>query len=361
VRRLLVLLIVAFVGAGAFGVWSATSSVKVDAATLSASTVRAELSAIASSSTLDCYLTALSPASYAAGAGTTSVAASGAAAWTNLRVEGMAIENYVTSKFHYVASASDLAQAKSSLEGEMTQSATSNQLNCPGTSAQALAAMTDEMRTAEIKAQADSVYLLTKLNSTIPLTAANITKYYNAHVSDYDTICVSVAVVRTSDLAAFAKDASAGMSVANLASKYSLDSSKTKGGAYGCYPPTSSAYATVRADVASTPLNTFPTTPRAISSNGVTYALFVAPTKRSTTPFAEAEGAVVTDLQALNASSANTLKQQILFRAAIKVDPALGRWGLTSSGPMVVAPATPPAADVNSTSLLTTPPTSAYQ
>jgi hypothetical protein len=361
VRRLLVLLIVALVGAGVYGAWSATASVKVDAATLSASTVRGELAAIANSSTLDCYLTALSPASYGAGAGANSIASSGAAAWTNLRVEGLAIENYVTGTLHHVASASELAQAQSSLEGEMTQAATANQLNCPGTSAQALAAMTSEMRRAEIKAQADSVYLLSKMNSTIPLTAANITKYYNAHVADYDTICVSVAVVRTTDLAAFAKDASAGMSVANLARKYSLDSSKTKGGAYGCYPPTSSSYATVRADVATTPLNTFPLTPRAITSNGVTYALFVAPTKRSTTPFAEAEGAVVSDLQALNASSANTLKQQLLYRAAIKVDPALGRWGQTSSGPMVVAPATPPASDVNSTSLLTTPPTSSYQ
>ena len=350
-----------FVGAGAYGAWSATSSVKVDAATLSASTVRSELAAIANSTTLDCYLTALSPASYAAGAGANSVAASGAAAWTNLRVEGLAIENYVAKTFHYVASAADLTQARTSLEGEMTQAATANQLNCPGTSAQALDAMTPAMRTAEIKAQAVSVYLLSKMNSSIPLTAANVSKYYYAHVSSYDTICVSVAVVRPSDLAAFAKDAAAGMSVANLARKYSLDSSKAKGGAYGCYPPSSSAYATVRADVATTALNTFPLTPRAITSNGATYALFVAPTKRSTTPLAEAEGAVVSDLQALNASSANTLKQKLLYQAAIKVDPALGRWGLTSSGPMVVAPATPPAADVNSTSLLTTPPTSPYQ
>ncbi len=351
----------AFVGAGAYGAWTATASVKVDAATLSASSLRAELSAIAGSSTLDCYLTALSPASYGPGAGADTIVASGAAAWTNLRVEGMAIENYVAATFHHVASASELAQAQSSLEGEMTQAASAHQLNCPGTSAQALAAMTREMRASEIRAQADSVYLLTKMNSAIPLTAANVTKYYYSHVASYDTICVSVAVVRTTDLGAFAKDAAAGMSVADLARKYSLDSSKTKGGAYGCYPPTSSAYATVRADVATTALNKFPLTPRAISSNGVTYALFVAPTKRSATPLGEAEGAVVADLQALNASSANTLKEQILFRAAIKVDPSLGRWGLTSSGAMVVAPATPPAADVNSTSLLTTPATSPYQ
>ncbi len=350
----------AFVGAASYGVWS-SSSVKVDASTVSASTFNGELAAITSSTPLQCFLTALAPASYSPGAGAASVAASGAAAWANLRIEGIALENYVARHFHYVATSHDLAQAKDSLLGEMTQAAANDRLSCPGTSSDALAAMTPEMRAAEIKAQAYSVFLLTKMNSTIPLTAANVKAYYKAHVADYDTLCVSVAVVPTTSVAAFAHDQAAGMSVADLARKYSLDASKVKGGAYGCYPPTSSSYATVRADVASTPLNTFPTSPRAIQSNGVTYALYVAATKRSTTPLAEAQSAVVADIQSLNASSANTLKETILFRAAIKVDPALGRWGLTSSGPMVVAPATPPAADVNSTSLLVTAPTSAYQ
>lgn len=333
----------------------------MNSSSISATTFNGELAAIASSTPLQCFLTALAPASYSPGAGASSVAASGAAAWANLRIEGVALENYVARHFHYVATASDLAQAKDSLLGEMTQSAASHQMSCPGSSAEALAEMTPEMRTAEIKAQAYSLFLLSKMNSTIPLTAANVKAYYKAHVANYDTLCVSVAVVPMTSVAAFERDQAAGMSVANLARKYSLDASKVKGGAYGCYPPTSSAYATVRADVASTPLNTFPSSPRAIQSNGVTYALYVAATKRSVTPLAEAQGAVVADIQSLNASSANTLKESILYRAAITVDPALGRWGLTSSGPMVVAPATPPAADVNSTSILVTAPTSAYQ
>ena len=359
-RRLLVLLIVAFVGAASYGVWS-SSSVKVDASSISSATFNGELAAITSSTPLQCFLTVLAPASYSPGAGAKSVAASGAAAWANLRIEGIALENYVVGHFHYVATSSDLAQAKNSLLGELTQAATNNRLNCPGTSSEALSAMTPEMRSAEIKAQAYSVFLLTKMNSTIPLTAANVAAYYRAHVADYETLCVSVAIVATTSVAAFARDQAAGMSVADLARKYSLDPSKAKGGAYGCFSPTSSAYATVRADVASMPLNSFSTTPRAIQSNGSTYALYVAPTKRSITPLAEAQSAVVADVQSLNASSANTLKESILYRAAIKVDPALGRWGLTSSGPIVVAPATPPAADVNSTSLLVTAPTSAYQ
>ncbi len=351
----------ALVGAGSFGVWSARSGVSVDGAQISSSAVRAELAAIASSPTLDCFLSALSPATFTSGGGGSSLSASGAAAWTGLRVEGLAIDHYVTTRLHHTPSASELAQAKDSLLGELTQAAAANRLNCPGTAAQALAAMTPEMRSAEVRAQAESTYLLSRLNSTIALTSANIQAFYQSHRADYDTICVSVAVVRPSELSAFAQAQKAGMSVANLARKFSLDPSKTKGGAYGCFAPNSSAYSAVRADTAGTAINEFPASPRALQSNGTTYALYVAPTKRTPSTLASAEGAVITDIQSLNASAANVAKTTILEQAAVRVDPAFGTWSVTSSGPAVVAPSAPSASDVNSASLLTTAPTSFYQ
>jgi len=69
-----------------------------------------------------------------------------------------------------------------------------------------------------------------------------------------------------------------------------------KGGAYGCYAPTSTSYASVRTDVANDALNSFPTTPLSVSQNGTTYALYVAPTKRSATTFSVRSSAVLTDL-----------------------------------------------------------------
>jgi hypothetical protein len=91
-----------------------------------------------------------------------------------------------------------------------------------------------------------------------------------------------------------------------------------------------------------------------ISQNGVTYALFVAPTKRSTTPFTIASSAVLADLRALNATSASSAKQTILYRAAVSIDPAYGRWGISSSGWGVFAPSVPSVNDVAATSSLTT-------
>jgi hypothetical protein len=102
----------------------------------------------------------------------------------------------------------------------------------------------------------------------------------------------------------------------------------------------------VRADVTSLPLNTFATTPNYISNNGQTYALYVAVTKRTPSPFSVAAATVLADLQSLNSSSANSLKNTLLYAAAVHVDPAFGRWGLNTTGPNVFTSAKPATSDV---------------
>ena len=361
-RRLVVLLLIAFVGAGLYGVSDTSSGISVNGASISASTFRSELAAIASAPTIQCYLSALAPANFAPGAGNATVSTSGAAAWSNLRVEGLAITQFVRSHFSYRPSAQALAIAKSSLEGEMTQAAgASHQQNCPGTAAQALGEMPSEMRQAQIESQAASLYLVGRLNSTIPLTTASMKAYFASHQSSYATLCVSVAVVRPNEMGAFASAQAKGATVATLAREFSVDPSKVHGGKYGCFAPSSTAYTAVRSDIGTTSLGRFTTSPRALSQNGVTFALYVALTKRLRTPFDQAARLVFSDIQNLNAGSANTVKENILYRAAVAVDPAFGRWGLGPSGPSVFAPATPAATNVDSASTLATASTSNYQ
>ena len=354
VRRLVVLLVLSLVGAGAFGFTNASSGVNVNGANLSASTLRSEFGAIAATPSLQCYLSYVQQVGLTPGAGGGSLAAAGAAAWANLRVEGLAIDQTVRTHLHYTPDAAALKLARASLESELTQAAASSQPPCQGTAAQALEAMPPEMRNAELVAQASSLYLVSRLNSTIPLTLASVQAYYDAHTSSYDTICVSVALVAPAKVAAFAKDQTAGASLSTLVTKYSVDPSAQKGGAYGCYGPTSTSYASVRSDVGSSALNAFSTTPLSVSQNGTTYALYVAATKKTTTPFNVASSAVLTDIRNLNATSANTVNQTILRRAAVSIDPAYGRWGLSSSGESVFAPAVPSANDVASSSTLST-------
>jgi hypothetical protein len=354
VRRLVALFVLALVGATLYGLSGMSSGLVVNHESLSSRTFLSEINAIVHNDTLQCYVYALDPTSYAKGAGGDSMKAEGAAAWANLRVEGFAINQYVTQTLKYHPDAAQLAAAKVSLESEMTQEASERSVTCPGTSATALAEMPAEMRTAEIEAQATSLYLVGRVKNSIPLTTKSMESYYSAHVADYDTLCISVAVVPLANATAFEQAETSGLSVATLAKKYSEDSNASKGGALGCYAPSSKYYSGVRSDVESLALNTFSTTPSEIQLSTGDADLFVAVTSRTTTPFAKAEPAVLADLQSLNASTAGELKDNLLYRAAIHVDPAFGIWGISSAGPDVFAPTVPSKGDVNSTKALTT-------
>ena len=207
--------------------------------------------------------------------------------------------------------------------------------------------MPAEMRTAEIQSQATSLYLVKKLNDTIPLTTAAMETYYKSHQSDYDTLCISIALVLPAKVAAFESAAAQGDSVATLAKDFSQDPSKSKGGAYGCYAPSSSSYASVRQDASEGTLNEFPASPTEIQYNGSEYGLFVAVTKKTLTPFATAEPTMLSDLKAINAQAAESVKNTLLEEAAIYVDPAFGQWGMSSTkGPRSLRRACPSSSSV---------------
>ncbi|MGD0690842.1 MAG: hypothetical protein ABSA22_00710 [Acidimicrobiales bacterium] len=351
-RRLIALLVIAVLGATLYGLYNNSSGISVNGAIVPSSTIRSELLAISTNPTLDCYLTLLGASSSAPGAGGASVKASDATAWTNLRVEGLAIESYATTALNFHPSASTLVKAQDSLESELTQASESQSTPCKGTAAQALSEMPAEMRTFEVASQAASLDLVTKLNSTVPLTVASMKKYYSTHAANYDTICVSVAVVAPTEVTAFNEAQTSGMSVADLAKKFSEDPSGKKGGAYGCFAPSSTSYAGVRQATETLKINTFSSTPEEITYNNAEAALFVAATKRSPTPFAQAETAVLSDLENANATAANDQKEIILLKYTnVAIDPSFGSWGTASNGPEVFAPATPSSAIVGSTTI----------
>jgi hypothetical protein len=343
VRRIVALVVIAFLGATLYGLSNASSGISVNGTTVSNATFRSELAAISANLNLRCYITALNPVNYGASAGGESVAATGAASWANLRVEGVAIDQFATSHLGFHATTASLASATASLESEMSQAAISRRYPCAGTPAQALASMPAEMRNAQIEAQDASLYLISKLNSTIPITSASLHTYHDGHLAAYDTVCVSIALVPNTSVSAFLADQNAGASVAALAKKYSTDPSGANGGTYGCFSPANRSYSSVRADTIATALKKFPTTPVPISATSV---LFVAPMTRSVTPFAKAESLVLADVRGANAANASAQSQQILYHAAIAVDPAFGRWALTSTGRSVFTLATPAKVDV---------------
>lgn len=340
-RRITVLFVIALVGAWIYGASGIGSGVVVNNEVVSAQTLRSELAAIATHPALDCYLSALN-SDFESLSGSTAYNAAASAQWVNMRIEGTAISQYVKKNFNYVPTAQDLAKAASSLEGELTQAAKSNNFACPGSAAKALSEMPSEMRSEQINAQAGSLLLLSKVQATIPLTTSALENFFTKHKSSYDVDCVSIAVVPSSKLTAFASAQAAGESVSALAKKFSIDPSATAGGAYGCYGPTTSEYTAIRSDVGTTPVGKFPTTPQIVSYQGSDEALYVAITKRTPVTYAQAKSLVLSDVREQNASGANAISQDILYEAAVGVDPAFGQWGLSSSsGPGVFAPASP--------------------
>ncbi len=363
-RRVIIILVVAVLGAGWYGFAASPSAVAVNGTSVSPTEFRAELDAFNANPGLYCYLSSLVNAAITKqGAGGDSVTTASEVQWMNLRLEGLAIDRYVATTLHHVPSAAELASARVALEGELTQAAAHASQSCAGTAAQALAEMPAIMRNAQIEDQASSAYLLSKLNGTIALTPANIKKYFRAHQSSYDTLCVAVAIVPQANLAAFAASQSQGMSVAALAKKYSVDASAARGGSYGCYAANSAAFANVRNDIGTTAVGHFPTTPLSYTppSSATTYGLFVAATSKSPATFASAQGAVISDIQTQNATTGNLIKSNILFTAAVVVDPAFGRWGVSSSGPSVFAPALPTETGPATPTQLTTASTTPYQ
>lgn len=349
-RRLVALLVIALLGATLYGLSNNSSGLRVDDSTVSNSTFDSELTAISNNATLQCYISALSPTSFAAGAGGASMNAAGAAAWANLRVEGLAIEKYAATTLNYHPNAAALASARRSLVAELTAASDQQTTRCSGSSTSALSEMPSEMRNFEIASQAASLEIIAKLDKTVPLSVASMEQYYTGHLSSYKTICVSVAVVDPTEVTAF-DAAEKTMSVAALAKKFSVDPSKTKGGAYGCFNASSSSYSGVLAATQATPLNTFPVTPEQITYNNQTAALFVAPTSRTTTPFAQVESSILSTLETQNATAANNEKERILYYSSIAVDPSIGRWGLGTSGPNVFAPALPSSGAVGTATI----------
>jgi hypothetical protein len=358
VRRVLLFIAGALVLGGLYGAHAGSAAVSVNGQAISASVLTNEITTINKTPVLQCYLGALARNGFQSGAGGATVGQSAASTWANLRITGLVIHSYVANQLHFVPTAAQRTNAQNTFTSELGALAAQYGLKCPGTAAQALAAMPAELRQSEIRDQADSLYLLGQLKSTVPLTPATLVKYYQAHRHNYQTVCVSIAIVPATLVPAFLKGEAAGESVATLARNYSKDPSAKKGGAYGCYAPSSSSYAVVTADVKGVALGHWT---KPISFQNGTYGLFVSPTSRSLASYASVAPLILKTLQTANGSSAQKIEQALLYYSRVSIDSATGVWANHPSGSGVAAPAVPPKADVPAAALLSATTSPSYQ
>jgi len=328
-RRIVVLLVVSLVGAVFAGRLIDTSAVAVNGSKLSDSTMRAELAVLQSHPSYDCYIGALAAITTTGDAHAFS--AKGAATWARIQVEGLNVVNYVQNHYHWTISTAVLDKSRAIYATDLANAASAKGVTCATRASSALHQLPGWFVTDQLTQNAASEYFISKLKSAIPLTSAGLEGFYTAHQSNYDKVCVAIAIVPSAKGAAFAKAQSAGDSVATLARHFSIDATAAHGGADGCYGPASSSYSIVRDYVIGNPTGKFPTTPRQEATSSGTYLIYVAATSRTTTPYASAANLVFSDVQAYNAEIASLAQNQLLATAAVVVDPSLGHWDRASA------------------------------
>lgn len=338
-RRLIALLIAALIAVPWLGATISTAAVQGGQFAESNYDFAHEVHAIKNSEGASCYVGALWGVAFTGGAGLGTYDLAGVTAWANLRLEGLAIASYADDHLNFAPTAKDLVTARANLIRQMSSSATATSQNCPGTASQALTSLPTTVQDAMVMSEAASEYVLAKVPSRINEDDASLRAFYNAHRSEYDKICVRIAVVMAVDVTSFEADASAGKSPIELVKNYSIDPSRAQNGEYGCYDANWNAREFVRGAGIG---EWGKPQPENVGGAGGSY-LFVSPISRTPQPFSNptVQAQVLSDVRKLNAGSAGAIKEGIFARVGLRVNPQLGRFGNGQNGLGIYPPATP--------------------
>jgi hypothetical protein len=343
VRRILASLVLAVVGVPLLAINYGNAAVTGGHYSLSRYDFAHEVNAISTNAAMACYVTNLWGVTFASGAGTNTIDETTITTWANLRLEGLAEITYAEDHFGLVYNSDVLSNAATNLEAQMGAAASANGADCASlaTPLNALASLPTSVAASLLQAEAASELMASKLPSRIAETDVSLQAFYQGHLSEYQHICASIALVRPSDVGSFSADQASGLSVAVLAAKYSQDPSATAGGAYGCFDPSSNARDLVRGVA----LNAFGN-PQTVTVQGQPYSLYVAATSRTQLSFETVVSQVLTDVRNVNSGSIEAAKQGIYQRVGVDVNPLLGRFGSGQQGVGIYAPVSPATTNV---------------
>jgi hypothetical protein len=325
VRRVVALFIVSLLVAGAAGLWWKSDAIAVNSLSVSSSSMRDDLAAIASDSGYLCYLQAalnIQSTTTAYGMSPTFTAA-----YVQDQFEHLAVYDHMVNVVHWSATEAELARARTQYEADLAGGANRSHASCPVSVTTAINALPSSFVSTQLHYLAALTAFQESLPGWIPYdNPVALKAYYDARPAFYDTICISIAYVPAAREAAFYKDQKAGASVAELASKYSVDPSAKHGGAYGCIKPGDQIYTPVRQDTIGRPLNQFPKVPIVQNTQVGTLYLYVAPTSRTPNSFAQAYPQVVIDVETHDGTISSTATGNLYTHASVSVDPAFAKW-----------------------------------
>jgi hypothetical protein len=373
VRRVLVVVVVAAAIAVGAGLQIPSSAITVNAATLSQSQLNDELAAIAKSPSFGCflearaYLNGLNAPTPVHGVSTPTWYATPTVEWANTRTTDLAIVPYIQQHYPAALTPAALAAARAQLvatisatiQGAYAQGAgRAGAFSCPGLTqppagtsigAVALGSMPVWFQREQVQANAANLGLQHLIPSPLPTTGAALAAWYHGHAGSFATTCLSF--IEATDLLqaeiAAAKIAR-GLSFADAARRYSRDpTTRTKGGALGCYSPLSPQWSTVQHYVGALPTGhvSLPTP----LPNSAAYLLFTV-TKRTPNTFAAVRGAVANENETVNRTRAELFAVEIQSAAHVAVSPAIGTWLPSESGGTILPATQPPPSSVTNAS-----------
>jgi PPIC-type PPIASE domain len=367
VKRFLVLLIVLAGGLAAAAFAVPTNAATVNGTSISQERLNSDLDAIGNSTSYQCYLNAQElvgtqgqtglPAFYGVGSESGShptVTATYASNYLDTLIGHQLVFDLADQKSLQITS-QDLTAAHAELVAQMTeilQEVASSQYQCTvdgqsATAATVLATMPTSFVNQNV--QFDATVTALEENEAGISTAADLERYFNAHASEFDTACFTVAEYSSQADAEAAAMVAAGTPFAQVAAQ--------AGG--GPQQPCSILYGLASSLPAGSNLQSLPvnqvSSPIALSSTE--YALLQI-TSRTPTSFPKAKSEVQAAVQAAGATKARAAVNAAEKNASIAVDQRYGEW--VSSRALIVPPPSPPPGGLlnsaaNSPATTTTP------
>ncbi len=348
-KRLVLVLVVVAAGVAAAAFAVPRNAATVNGTGITQSALNSDLSAIAGSPSYQCYLLAQEavrtngqgtlPAVQGAGAGTYSTAFTDY--WLGQMVNAQVIEQAVAAR-HSTVTAADVSAARSDLTASISSTigeVSGTQLQCPVTASQVLASLPSSFVNEQVQLQAASEALLAPTSAGV--TETDLRRYFEAHQSHFDTLCVSgIIASSTATASQLRAEVESGTPFAQVARTSSTDTaSAAKGGALGCFTPAEPTYASLETDVGS--LGVGQVTQPLAGGNGEYVLLEV--TKRTPGSFSAVQSVVRKALLQSGEQHAGAVITAALRRSTVWVDPRYGTWTRRSATLGVVPPTSPPA------------------
>jgi hypothetical protein len=355
VKRLLILLVVLAGGLAAASFTVPSDAATVNGVSISQNELNSEISDIANApgGLYACFLNAEQIVASQGQSGLPPIAGAGSTTGSGTRTTATTafVSNYldtdighqlvlqIAAAHHVQVTSSDLATARTGLEGQITtvmQQVSGSPYTC-GTGAVSGSKVLSSLPSSFVSDMVHfdaTISVLSEYLSGVGSSTAKLEQYFRAHRSLFDTTCFTVAQYSS------AADASAALAKVNAGTPFATVAAQVPGGGpQGCDVLYGIASQLPSAGLQALPIN-------AVSSpiNAGSSYLLIEITSRTPTPFQTAEPEVQSAVRSAGAAKTQAAIAAAERHATVVVDPRYGQWKPTSA--QILAPISPRVVDV---------------